>query len=200
MTDPSAPSRSALLLACGDGLYDVQKLTAVPIKKTADLSFRPNVLTVSKLDPTRVWVGLFDGLTSFRWIGGRWIDEGTVAGAEFEIRSMLEEPDGSLWVGTAGDGALARHAGLEARRRCAAARYARRAVRHGARAAGGGNLRRRRQRHAAVHWGHPGPTGPAATTRTPNASCASRRSTRRSASTPSSVEDSSSATRRDASS
>ena len=53
---------------------------AVPIKKTADLSFRPNVLLVSKLDPTRVWIGLFDGLASFRWIGGRWIEEGRVDG------------------------------------------------------------------------------------------------------------------------
>ncbi len=106
MTDPSDRARSALLLACGDGLYDVQKLTAVPIKKTADLSFRPNVLVLSKVDPTRVWVGLFDGVMSFRWIGGKWIDEGLVEGAGFEIRSMFEEPDGSVWAGTANNGIL----------------------------------------------------------------------------------------------
>jgi signal transduction histidine kinase/CheY-like chemotaxis protein len=106
MTDPGNPNRSALLLACGDGLYDVQNLKAIPIKKTPDLSFRPNVLWVSKVDPTRVWVGLFDGLTSFRWINGRWIDEGTVAGVEFEVRTLFEEPDGSVWAGTANDGVL----------------------------------------------------------------------------------------------
>jgi len=106
MNDPSSSARSALLLACGDGLYDVQKFVAIPIKKTADLSFRPNVLTVSKVDPTRVWVGLFDGLTSFRWIGGRWIDEGRIQGADFEIRSLVEEADGSVWAGTANDGLL----------------------------------------------------------------------------------------------
>ena len=106
MTDPAQPTRSALLLACGDGLYDVQQMKAVPIKKTKDLSFRPNVLAVSKVNPARVWTGLFDGLESFRWTGGRWIEEGRVDGAEFEIRSLVENPDGSLWAGTAGDGVL----------------------------------------------------------------------------------------------
>jgi signal transduction histidine kinase/CheY-like chemotaxis protein len=106
MTDPAVPARSALLLACGDGLYDVQQMKAVPIKKTKDLSFRPNVLSVSRVDPARVWVGLFDGLESFLWIGGRWIDEGRVEGAEFEIRTLFEASDGSIWAGTANDGML----------------------------------------------------------------------------------------------
>jgi signal transduction histidine kinase/CheY-like chemotaxis protein len=106
MIDPTLATRSALLLACGDGLYDVQRMKAVPIKKTKDLSFRPNVLAVSHADPARVWVGLFDGLASFRWIGGRWIDEGRVDGADFEIRTLAEAPDGSVWAGTAGDGVL----------------------------------------------------------------------------------------------
>ena len=79
---------------------------AIPIKKTADLSFRPNVLLVSKVDPTRVWVGLFDGLASFRWIDGRWIDEGRVEGADFEIRSLFEEQDGSIWAGSGSDGVV----------------------------------------------------------------------------------------------
>ena len=91
MTDPARSDRSALLLACGDGLYDVRNNKAIPIKKTADLSFRPNVLLVSKLDPTRVWVGLFDGIASFRWVDGRWIDEGRVQDADLEIRSLFEE-------------------------------------------------------------------------------------------------------------
>jgi signal transduction histidine kinase/CheY-like chemotaxis protein len=105
MIDPAVATRSALLLACGDGLYDVRQTKALPIKQTKDLSFRPNVLTVSKADPTRLWAGLFDGIASFRWIGGRWIDEGRVEGVESEIRSMFEASDGSLWAGTGSDGA-----------------------------------------------------------------------------------------------
>jgi signal transduction histidine kinase/CheY-like chemotaxis protein/ligand-binding sensor domain-containing protein len=104
MTDPARTDRSALLLACGEALYDIRNDKAIPIKKTADLSFRPNVLLVSKPDPTRVWVGLFDGLASFQWIDGRWIDEGRVEGADLEVRSLFEEQDGSLWAGTGSDG------------------------------------------------------------------------------------------------
>ena len=106
MTDPDRSDRSALLLACGDGLFDVRNNKAIPIKKTADLSFRPNVILVSKLDPTRVWLGLFDGLSSFRWIGGRWIDEGRVEDADVEVRSLFEEQDGSIWAGTGSDGVV----------------------------------------------------------------------------------------------
>ena len=58
----------------------------------ADLSFRPNVLLVSKHDPSRLWTGLFDGLESFRWVGGKWIEEGRVDGAAYEARSLSRTP------------------------------------------------------------------------------------------------------------
>jgi signal transduction histidine kinase/CheY-like chemotaxis protein len=98
--------RSVLPMACGDGLYDLQNVSAVPIKKTKDLSFRPNSLVVSRLDPTRLWVGLFDGLSSFRWLHGRWIDEGLIQGVNDEVRFLFEDADGSLWAGTAGTGVV----------------------------------------------------------------------------------------------
>ena len=51
-------------------------------------------------------MGLFDGLASFRYVDGRWIDEGRVPGISAEVRSLFENPDGSLWAGTAGTGIL----------------------------------------------------------------------------------------------
>ena len=89
MVDPAA-GRSAMPLACGDGLYHIQNVRAIPIKKTKDLSFRPNSLVVSGADPTGLWVGLFDGLASFRWAHGRWIDEGRIEGVNDEVRFVFE--------------------------------------------------------------------------------------------------------------
>ena len=86
--------------------YEITGTHATPIKALANLSFRPNVLRVSRVDPSRVWIGLFDGLASFRWQDGRWIDEGKVEGVTEQMRSLFENADGSLWVGTNNDGAM----------------------------------------------------------------------------------------------
>jgi signal transduction histidine kinase/CheY-like chemotaxis protein len=98
--------RSRFIVACSSGLYEIvgEKVTGIHIR--TDNSFRPNVLLVSKLDPTRVWVGLFDGLTSFRLQDGRWINEGNIEGADAEVRSLFENPDGSLWAGSQATGAM----------------------------------------------------------------------------------------------
>ncbi len=98
--DAKGKRPAAVVAACGDGLFEVRGATAVPIKAPSDLSFRSNVLTVSTLDPTRLWIGLFDGLASFRWVDGRWIDEGRVDGIDAQVRSIFENPEGSIWAGT----------------------------------------------------------------------------------------------------
>ena len=104
---PDTAGQSKVLLACGDGLYEVQGQKAIPIKKTKDLSFRPNAILQSRMDPARVWTGLFDGLESFKWAGGRLVEEGRVEGVvNVEIRTLMEDKDGALWVGTNGEGLL----------------------------------------------------------------------------------------------
>ena len=105
MAEP-ARDRPHLLGACSDGLYEIVGTTVTGIHIRSDNTFRPNVLVVSRLDPTRLWVGLFDGLASFRRQDGRWINEGRVAGVIEEVRSLFENPDGSLWLGTLATGAL----------------------------------------------------------------------------------------------
>jgi signal transduction histidine kinase/DNA-binding response OmpR family regulator len=105
MADPRV-GPAALAAACGDGLFEVAGTRATPIKAPSDLSFRPNALTISTVDPTRLWIPLFDGLASFRRVAGKWIDEGRVEGVADEVRSLFENPDGSLWAGTAGKGVL----------------------------------------------------------------------------------------------
>jgi signal transduction histidine kinase/CheY-like chemotaxis protein len=104
--DPDRRRPDAVLLACGDGLMEIQGTAAIPVKAPADLSFRPNVLLVSAVDPTRIWLGLFDGLASFRRVDGKWIDEGRVAGSSAQVRTLFENPDGSIWAGTQNAGAV----------------------------------------------------------------------------------------------
>jgi signal transduction histidine kinase/DNA-binding response OmpR family regulator len=96
----------ALVLGAGDGLYEIRDTTAVPIYAPSDGTFVAFFVKRSKLDPTRLWVGLRDGLTSFRWLDGKWIDEGRVSGVTEQIRSIHETDDGSLWTASAVRGAV----------------------------------------------------------------------------------------------
>jgi hypothetical protein len=103
VADGRAGRPPVLAAACSDGFFEIVGDRAVPIKSPSDLSFRPNTLNVSRVDQTRVWMGLFDGLASFRRVDGRWIDEGRVDGVTEQIRSVFESADGSLWAGALED-------------------------------------------------------------------------------------------------
>ena len=39
-------------------------------------------------------------------VAGKWIDEGRVEGVAEQVRTMFENPDGSVWAGTADDGVI----------------------------------------------------------------------------------------------
>ena len=106
MTDPTGAHAPVMPVACTDGLYEIQGLRTRPIRAPADGTFRAAAVLRSRIDPTRLWVGLFGGLASFRWVDGRWIDEGIVDGVTGSIRSMSELEDGSLWAGTDNEGLL----------------------------------------------------------------------------------------------
>ncbi|MBK5298633.1 MAG: GAF domain-containing protein, partial [Vicinamibacteria bacterium] len=106
MPDPSAARPPVLTVACSEGLYEIDGTTSRAIRAPGDGTFRASVTRRSSVDPARLWVGLFDGLASFRRVDGRWIDEGLVAEVTDEVRTLFENPDGSLWVGTSGTGAL----------------------------------------------------------------------------------------------
>ncbi len=106
MEDAGRRRPAAIVAACGTGLVQIVDGARVSIKTPTDLSFQVSALAVSKADPTRVWLGLFDGLASFRWIDGRWIDEGRVNGISDQVRTLFENPDGSVWAGTQDTGVL----------------------------------------------------------------------------------------------
>ena len=62
----------------------------------------------SRAQPGRVFLGTAKGLGSVRWdaAAGRWRDEAAIAELPEKIRTIVEDADGSLWLGTMGSGLL----------------------------------------------------------------------------------------------
>ncbi len=104
--DPEGTRGPQLLLAASAGLFRIDGDRAIAIKAPTDAPFRASLVYQSKVDPDRVWVGLFDGLASFRWHDGEWVDEGRVRGVTDQVRTLYENPDGSLWAGTQATGLM----------------------------------------------------------------------------------------------
>ena len=105
LTDP-ATKREMLTVACSDGLYELVHPTMRPIYAPPGAAYRSAILLKSAINPGRLWVGLFDGIGSFRWEDGRWINEGVLAGVTAEVRSLFENPDGSVWAASTDEGIL----------------------------------------------------------------------------------------------
>ena len=62
------------------------------------------VLLVSRQNPQQVWVGLQNGLTRLEFDGQQWRELGQVPGIEGNLNSLIEENDGTLWIGSLADG------------------------------------------------------------------------------------------------
>lgn len=99
MRDGVGTGSPLLMLACADGLYEIRGTQAFGVRAPADGTYAATVVLPSRVDPTRLWVGLSDGVASFRRVGGKWIDEQRVPGVRGEIRTLAETPDGMLWGG-----------------------------------------------------------------------------------------------------
>jgi signal transduction histidine kinase len=104
--DPTGRSPSQLLAATSAGVYRIDGHRAVAIRESVAGSFMAAVLCQSSRNPDRVFVGLFDGLASLRFDRGRWVFEGRVGGIGDEVRTIDEDTDGRLWLGTAANGVL----------------------------------------------------------------------------------------------
>jgi signal transduction histidine kinase/DNA-binding response OmpR family regulator len=104
--DPSGRTPPQLLAATSDGVYRIEGHKAVVIRQSVAGSFAASVVYRSKRNPNRVFVGLFDGLSSLRLDRGKWVFEGRVGGIGYEVRTIVEDGDGRLWLGTAANGVL----------------------------------------------------------------------------------------------
>jgi len=91
-----------LLVANNDGVYTVDAGKAVLVQKGDGVS----ALHASRASPGRVFAGLTNGVASLRREGERFVDEGEIPGVTGDARTILEMPDGRVWVGTHATGML----------------------------------------------------------------------------------------------
>jgi signal transduction histidine kinase/DNA-binding NarL/FixJ family response regulator len=91
----------ALLAASNDGIFLVQAGTVRKIYE--GFSF---FLLRSKQTPDRVWAGTKSGLLALSRQSGQWRTERKLAGINEDIRSVVEDEKGGLWLGTLTKGAL----------------------------------------------------------------------------------------------
>lgn len=96
-----ADFQDRLLIANNEGVYQLANGQLSLIRPS---NLASKILQVSALDPSRVYVGLQDGLATMRYIDGQWQDEGRVPGVEGNLNSIVELANGQLWLGTLAHG------------------------------------------------------------------------------------------------
>ena len=87
-----------LLVGTADGPYLVRDGKAQPLAGAGQGTVY--VLTRSRRDPDRVWLGTADGLGAIRHEPSGWRFEGLVQGMTQSIRSIEESEDGVVWCAT----------------------------------------------------------------------------------------------------
>ncbi len=99
--DPSGRIPDQLLAATSSSIVKIEGDTLSPA--AAGLQGQAggtSVLLESRKFPNRVFAGHFTGLSSIRWEGGKWIDEGLLPNFTSGTNALAEESDGTLWVAT----------------------------------------------------------------------------------------------------
>ncbi len=107
--DPASHAEQ-LLVATSEGVMRLDGDQLVPvIPALHGLQEQCYFIGQSHADPTRLLVGHSDGVQSFRWTNGQWIDEGRLPGTIFEARNMVEDAHGDIWTSGAADKILRVH-------------------------------------------------------------------------------------------
>ncbi|MBL9209410.1 MAG: hypothetical protein JNL92_03030, partial [Opitutaceae bacterium] len=107
---PHRTTWSRQLERFGDDLLTVDHNGVLRIQGDSEMTLvfptptSPGELLRSVTDPTRFFVGTIHDVRTYRFDGDTPVAEGPVAGHQAETQSMLEEPDGTLWLGTTQDG------------------------------------------------------------------------------------------------
>ncbi len=105
--DYTGKTPDQLLVATSSGLMTVTGDKLVPaapfLYSTTNATF---MAWQSRKTPDRVFLGHNDGVSSIRWDGRAWIDEGRLPNAVYEARNVVEDAQGVVWGSGGGDGVL----------------------------------------------------------------------------------------------
>ncbi|MEO8233562.1 MAG: ATP-binding protein [Ignavibacteriota bacterium] len=93
---------NTLLAATHQGIFRIEGDRAT--QRMCDLS--SYCFYRSRRDPNLVYVGLDDGLGLLQWQNDNWFFSGPVQGISGDVRSIVEDEDGILWLGTSQQGVL----------------------------------------------------------------------------------------------
>ena len=108
--DPAGRAPEQLLVATSEGVAVVKGDQMVPaIANLHSLAEQCYFIGQSHVDPMRLFVGHSDGVQSFHWTNGQWVDEGRLPGVVFEARNMVEDAHGDVWVSGSADKILRVH-------------------------------------------------------------------------------------------
>lgn len=91
-----------LLLVTNDGLFEVDRDNVIHELMLDWI----NDIYQSRLDSSRVYIGLESGLASIYRHNGTWTLEGSIEGITEYINSITEDHQGNLWLGTPEEGIL----------------------------------------------------------------------------------------------
>ncbi len=105
------PLTDSLLVATGSGVIQVETLDNSMRKVTGNSTF---FLLRSQIEPNRIWVGTRGGLLSLTLSStgasagqnGRWLEEHSFKEITREIRTIVEDENGNLWLAGPPEGVL----------------------------------------------------------------------------------------------
>ncbi len=98
---PGISSQTFYFLSLGDTLISASRggLDFIANQQVVQhLDLNSGALLRSKLDKNRIYVGLRDGLASIKYENGTWKDEGRIPGPNDDIRKIVEQDNGDLWL------------------------------------------------------------------------------------------------------
>jgi len=93
-----------LIVGTSDGLFKIESNKLIPIRITNGNEYIVNDLIQSRINPNRIFVAVNSGLWSILKNGKEWIDEGQILEIYDQPTSLLEDTDGSIWMGTFSSG------------------------------------------------------------------------------------------------
>ncbi len=94
--------KDRLIVAGYQGITEVKGNTVTPLLR-GDFGA---AMIIDKRDPDRIFIGLRTGVTSMSLKNGAWKNEGKIVGLSDEVRTIWQDKDARLWVGTNTAGVL----------------------------------------------------------------------------------------------